>query len=248
MSKKAIPLPPEWNNDSLSQFLNDTIKNTLASFVHKQGYFQHMLEVNEIYSTLTKSKSYSITLVIDVFLRRTHSAFLASCKLSMSGHAIETFPQLRSCLEYALYSFYIHKNPSLGSVWINRHKDDQSMKEVRKLFSYSKVIKNLKDHDINLYKKFNKLYQLTIDFGAHPNQKGVSSSLSMWDEGDTTLVRMYYLHDGNSPTLNHSLHRTIEVGVTALLVFQLIYKKAFKDLGLNLYLETLKGHIDSFEK
>jgi len=239
-SDKKIKLPLKWAEDSLSDFIQAAFKNTLATFVQKKQAFNLLLEVDGIFKGISGNLDYTEIPLVGAFFHRSHSAFLASCRLSMSGQAAETFPQLRSCLEYALYALHINENPTLAEVWLRRHENEESLKKIKRSFLHVDIMKTLLARDIALHSSLSKLYQRTIDFGGHPNERAVSSSSKMWQEGDTTVIRIQSLH-GDSRALDHALGTTAQIGLGSLLVFQLIYKERFDHLGLRETIESLKG-------
>lgn len=240
--KNQLPLPTNWAEDALSEFIQDSFKNTLATFVHKKKAFNLLLQVDAVFRGIGGNLDNIENPIVPAFFYRSHSAFLASCRLSVSGQASETFPQLRSCMEYALYALHINEHPVLAEVWLNRHESEESLKKVKRSFRHVEVMKSLRARDVALHKKLSELYQQTIDFGGHPNERAVSGSLKRWMEGDTTVVRSQILH-GNSVALDNALRATAQIGVGSLLVFQLIYKERFDILGLCDAIDTLKKDV-----
>jgi len=238
-SKNELPLPPRWAEDPLSEFIQDSFKSTIASFVHKKQEFNLLLKVDGVFRGISGNLDNSEDPFAPALLHRSHSAFLASCRTSMSGQAAETFPQLRSCLEYALYALHINENPTLAKDWVRRHENEESLKKAKRSFRHVNVMKTLHARDIALHNSLSELYQRTIDFGGHPNERAVSSSLEMRKEGDTTVVRSQFLH-GDSAALVHALRTTAQIGLGSLLVFQLIYNERFDILDLRDTIEELK--------
>ncbi len=158
----------------------------------------------------------------------------------MSGQAAETFPQLRSCLEYALYALHINEYPALAEVWLRRHENEESLQEVKRSFRHVRIMKTLLARDVALHSSLSELYQRTIDFGGHPNERAVSNSSKIRIEGDTMVIRNQFLH-GDSSALDHALRTNAQIGLGSLMVFQLIYKERFDLLGLHDTIESLKG-------
>ena len=50
-------------------------------------------------------------------------------------------------------------------------------------FSHGRVSRHLRAADPQLAEAYNKLYERTIDYGAHPNERGTSAGMAM----ETTL-------------------------------------------------------------
>ncbi len=247
MSKghKKMKLPPKWAEDSLSKFIEASFQNVLATFVHKKQAFNLLLEVDGVFKEIcgnldNTNLDNTEDPIVAAFLYRSRSAFLASCRLAMSGQATETFPQLRSCLEYSLYALHINSDPPLSEIWLRRHESKASLKAVKRNFLHVNVMKTLSSRDIALHESISELYERTIDFGGHPNERAVSSSTTKWQEGEYIVVRNHYLHGGESSALDHALLTSAQIGIASLFVFQLIYKERFGVLGLQDKIESLK--------
>lgn len=239
-TQNELPLPPRWAEDPLSEFIQASFQNALASFVHKKHAFSLLLKVDGAFRRIAGNLDNSENPIVPALLHRSHSAFLASCRLSMSGQAAETFPQLRSCLEYALYALHINDDPSLAEVWLRRHENEESLKKAKRSFLHVAIMKTLLARDVALHSSLSELYQRTIDFGGHPNERAVSSSSKIRREGDTMVIQNQFLH-GDSAALDHALRTNAQIGLGSLMVFQLIYKERFDLLGLRDTIESLKG-------
>lgn len=235
----VIRLPEGWGGDPLSDFMQAAFKNSLATFVQKKSVFGLLLKIEEEFQRCNGNLDHSGDPLLPSLLHRSHSAFLASCRLSMSGQATETFPLLRSCLEYALYALHIKMNPTLAEVWLARHESEISLQKVKSSFQLKRIMKTLLDCDAELHSEIHQLYEQTIDFGGHPNQRGVFSSIRVWDEGDETVVRSQSLH-GDTPALRHSLNTTALVGLNSLMVFRIVFKERFDQMGISTSIDSLK--------
>ena len=122
---------------------------------------------------------------------------------------------------------------------MNRRTNDVSLRKARKDFQNKAVMETLRTYDAELHSEASRLYEESIDFGAHPNHRGVASSARMWKEGDEIVVRNQFLH-GDSPALRHSLKATAQVGLNSLMVFRLIFRERFDQLGISEIIESLK--------
>jgi ornithine cyclodeaminase/alanine dehydrogenase-like protein (mu-crystallin family) len=71
-----------------------------------------------------------------------------------------------------------------------------------------------------------ELYERTIDFGGHPNLRGVLSNM-MWSEAkDKRELRQIYLHT-NEATILHALKSTAQAGLCSLHLFQHVFQSGF---------------------
>ncbi len=240
MSKRETEMlrPSKWADDPLSDFIEAAFKNSLATFVHKKQAFDLLLKVDGAFRTLGAHLDNTENPIVPALLHRSHSAFLASSRLSTSGQAVETFPVLRSCLEYALYALHINENPGLAEVWIRRHENEASLREAKRSFMHVRVMETLLNCDAALHSDLSRLYERTIDFGGHPNERGVTSSVVMKTEEDAIVIRNYSLH-GDTLTLDHALKSTAQIGLGSLMVFRLIFGDQFDQLGISNTIDSL---------
>lgn len=114
--------------------------------------------------------------------------FLAGTRMALSGHSVAVFPLLRTALESASYAVLIHRKPELSDVWSKRHESDDHRKECRKNFTFERGAKYLKDISPDLYDLAQQAYEGSIDYGAHPNVKGIAGHLSIDEEREDGQV------------------------------------------------------------
>jgi len=142
-----------------------------------------------------------------VLLVRSHAAYRAACATAMGTQLPETFVLLRSCLEYAGYGLHLNINPLLGETWLKRHDDAAALRAMRKAFQAGEVEKSISTTDTELARVYKELYERTIDFGGHPNLRGVLSNI-MWNEAENKReLQQIYLH-ANETTVLHALKTT----------------------------------------
>lgn len=108
-----------------------------------------------------------------------YMVFLAGVRIALSGHAAAVFPLLRTARESASYGLLIERDPVLADVWTHRHRSETDKKASRKAFTFDKGIVHLKDMAPDIYYLAKLAYEGAIDFGAHPNLKGVAGHLSI---------------------------------------------------------------------
>jgi hypothetical protein len=147
----------------------------------------------------------------------------------------ESFVLTRSSLEYAGYALHIHMNRTLGETWLRRHDDAASMTAVRKAFQAASIEKTIADKDAKLGEIYKQLYQSTIDFGGHPNERGVSTNLLQQDQAFLGI----YLH-ANELAIANCFKSVALTGLTCLNIFQHIFEARFSLLGLKERLFALR--------
>lgn len=160
----------------------------------------------------------------------------------MSGQVPDTFPVLRACLEYALYALHINANPALGEVWVRRHDDAASLRRVRQEFTHTAVIATLEAKDANLHPVIQQLYERSIDFGAHPNERAITGSMTIQREPGRVELQQIYLH-GDSLSLDLGLKTTAQIGLGCLCIFQHIFLERFRILGIQDMIDQLRREL-----
>jgi hypothetical protein len=134
----------------------------------------------------------------------------------------DAFPLQRSCLEYAGYAKLVTVEPELARLWLQR---DQNLAEVRKKFSNRAVRESIEKDDAALAKIYQALYELSIDFGAHPNEKGVLGSVVPGSPATGTM--QVTILPGDSLQLWHGLKNCGRIGICSLKIFNLIFGDHF---------------------
>ncbi|OQW43655.1 MAG: hypothetical protein A4S12_04585 [Proteobacteria bacterium SG_bin5] len=117
-----------------------------------------------------------------VLFMNAYQLFLAGARMALSGHCAAVFPLLRTALESAAYGGLIARNPALSEVWAGRHRGDAEKKACRKSFTFEKAISPLEDRAPDIHALAVLGYEGEIDYGAHPNIKGVFGHVSLNDQ------------------------------------------------------------------
>ncbi len=122
-----------------------------------------------------------------------------------------------------------------------RHDDEAAMKAVKREFTVSNIRVTIGKANQHAAKVFDELYQRTIDFGAHPNERSITGSLAIIEQNDRKEFQQMYLH-GDGLTLDHALKTTAQTGLCALEIFQEVFAARFELLGVRTeLLELRKG-------
>ncbi len=229
-----IPPPPEptgWGEDELTKFLEHTRQNQRATFANKRDAMAKLVNIDAQFAKVTKGWLNPPSEIAAMLFLRCVGAYRTACGLAMSGQAAETYVQCRSVLEYASYAVHINRNPQLGKVWLDRHEDEASLTTSRRAFQHTTVSKSVKAANQHAAARFEMIYQRTIDFGGHPNERAVTSNLTMTEQPDRREVLAILLHrDGVQ--LDAALKTTAQCGMIALELFETIYGPKFELLGI----------------
>lgn len=236
----ALPNPPpQWGDDEITKFFDFARGNQYATFANLKAEFRKLMAIDKAFRKLIENLNHSKDWFAAFFVLRAHSNFLAAVRLAASAQIPETFAALRSCLENGLYGHYIAKNPNARETWLRRHDDDAHKKAMRNEFQFTKLLQFLAGVDAHEGKAVDTLYERTIDFGAHPNERALMQTLQM-NKGEGKIeFKVVYLGDDNIQ-LRHALRTSAQVGVCVLGMFKLVYKERFDLVGLTNDLDALR--------
>lgn len=207
-----LPPPPDWGKDELTAYLEGAQRNRYASFVRKRDEFDKLLAIDTLVLEFLKDWENPKPFLELQLLFRAHSAFRVSCQNALAGQVVETFGSCRLCLEFAAYATLILSRPELGEVWLSRHDDETSLKAVRNAFTVKALREAIASFDQKLARIFGELYETSIDFGAHPNERGFSASALMEEMPGKTKYSQIYMH-GDPLTLSLGLKNAARVGM-----------------------------------
>jgi hypothetical protein len=238
-NKRALIPPPGWGGDKLTEFATHAISNSFASYVQMRPAVDVLIEIDGLFHKAAENLRNPPDFLGAMLLLRSHSAYRAATRLAMSGEAPETFPLLRACLEYALYAVHINRNQGYGEIWLRRHDDEASLANARRTFQHVTAMETLKSVDERLAQQIKVLYESAIDFGAHPNERAMTGSMTITEVSDGKVFAAVYLH-GDRQVLSHLLKTTAQVGLGALLMLSIVFRDRFRLLAIDMNPDRLK--------
>ena len=112
-------------------------------------------------------------------------------------------------------------------MWLRRHQDADARRKMRKEFQGATVQGAIEATDAGLGDFYSELYERAIDFGGHPNAKGVTASMRLEDDSYFGI----YLH-GDDLVLHHCLDSTARTGLCSLCLFSHMLPERFTTLGI----------------
>ena len=106
-------------------------------------------------------------------------------------------------------------------------------------FTHGKVSRHIKVAHAGLGEVYNTLYDRTIDYGAHPNERGTSVAMTMEEiEDGGRRFNTVYLH-ADGLLLDFLLKSTGQVGICVLRIAQVIDPQRSQATGVQFQLETI---------
>lgn len=238
LSSSLNDKPSGWGADELSKHIDNCRANQFATFDRKL----EVKRLQKIDNCFRKIFINSVNLrpwFPMQFLLRSHSNFLASCTLAMSGHSFETNALIRLCLESAAYGFYIGADEVRANLWLNRGENASTKKLAIKEFTHGNMKQHVRNSAPKLAEIYEELYEQSIDSGAHPNERGFFSNALVTETPEMTEIGQVYLQ-GDGVMLDYALKSTARAGVWGLGIFQLLYPEKWMLLGIKDELEQLR--------
>jgi hypothetical protein len=229
--------PANWGQDKLTTFFDECRINQFANYSNKP-IWTSLKQIDDCFFRILDKPINPRPFFPIQFLYRSHAAFRSACALAMAGQVFEANVMLRLCLETAAYGYYVSLDDSIAETWIKRHDGPAELKACKNLFQYGKIRDRILSNAVKLGEILEELYERTIDFGAHPNFKGIAINSKINKTEDQTEYLQIYLHD-DGLALDFSLKSCAQVGIWSLSIYQLIYPEKFLLLGIKSELEAL---------
>lgn len=235
--------PAGWRDASLFSFVEESWSNALATFHGMPEQSRRLELIDSIFVGFSRNGLTNLSNYFGALLFiRAHTAYRAAAGLALAT-PIKSYSVIRASLEYAGYALLCHKAPALTEVWLRRDENRESLMRVKREFIQARVrdaIKSLSDEIANRYQY---LYDETISWGAHPNEKALTTSVRIIDEPAEKVKNLQVIvlpHGGNIHKL--ALRRCAQVGLCVLEIFALIYPERFQLLGIeDMFQEAGRG-------
>ena len=224
--------PPGWAKDDLTKFLQATHQQQYATFHNKKQAVGPLTAIDELFVRVSRNWVNPLSEVEAMLCLRCHAAFRAAAGERWPVRRVECYRQCRGMLENAAYAVHIHRDPSLAMLWLNRHRDEAGMKASKKAFHHIPVAAAVAAANQHAGKRYEDLYQQTIDWGGHPNERSVTGNLKMIEERDRRIMLAIMLH-GDGVELDLALKTAARCGTVSLELLQVLYNARFELLGVN---------------
>lgn len=233
--------PPNWGNDKLTAFLDDYRTNQYATYANKEE-FKTLRKIDDCFFRILDKPINPRPWFPFQFIHRSHSAFRAACGMIMAGQLQESNAMLRLSLETAAYGYYVSTDQLIAEAWLQRHDGLDQLKDFKRKFQHVTVRELIKANAGKLGQIFEELYERTIDYGAHPNERGFSMNSKIEENADAVNFLQIYLH-GDGLLMDFAIKSCAQVGVWNLSIFQLVYPEKFQLLGVKVWLEELRKRL-----
>jgi hypothetical protein len=224
---RTNPAPPGWGQDELTKFLQETHQQQYATFHNKSEATGRLIAIDELFVRVSRGWLNPQSEIAAMLLLRCHAALRAAAGEAMAGQVVESFRQCRAMMENAAYAVHIHRNPQLAKVWLDRHIDEAGMKASKSAFQHVQVLQSAKAANSHAGARFEQLYQRTIDFGGHPNERSVTGSMKMTKQDDRRQMLAVMIH-GDDAAFNSGLKSVAQCAMVSLEMLQVIFDARFE--------------------
>ncbi|MGX1110563.1 MULTISPECIES: hypothetical protein [Bradyrhizobium] len=212
--------PIGWQTSELFSFIEECWNNSLATVGNRGIACQRLSEIDELFLSLQQRLKPAVIdeLVPALLFMRAFVSYRASIMVLLSLPT-DGFPLLRSSLEYSGYALLIRNEIKLAEVWLQRDDTEQTKKLVRDSFTLRRIRSAISSKDEKLSEIYQGLYERTIDWGAHPNEKALTPSLVRDSFNRTSKQIQFKMLGESGASLEHALRTAAQVGVCAIKIF-----------------------------
>ena len=240
--KRTVSLPVEWGKDEVSAFLISAEENGIARFANRHDEFHRLIDIDAIFRSVTQILDNSKEWFEAFFFLRSHSAYLATIRLLVAGQVTESYATARQSIEFALYGYYLFRHKNLQEIWLSRTENKESRQKVRDTFKTNQMFAQLNSDDPVYGKAAKALYERTIDYGAHPNEQSVTTTMRLIRDENTRIMQGIYLHGDDIQTQVAAI-TAAQVGVTSLNIFRNVFRHRYDIAGITETLDKMKCEV-----
>lgn len=229
---------PPWGDDALSRFLADASENERVSSLNLPRVYALLRDTHDVFRRAQEAieiDNNRVNLLPRLMFTRAQSAFLAATRLGLSGQFNEAQLVVRAIVEQSWYALHIARDPSppaRANLWWCRNDDAEALARCRAEFKVGRVRASHEAVDAETATSLRLLYDMAIDYGAHPNQKGLLASVTRSESGNRVDYSVGILHP-DAITVKLATRMACWGGIGCLKVIQCIYPERFALVGLD---------------
>lgn len=177
---------------------------------------------------------------------RAHSAFRVASGLTLST-PIESYSVMRCSLEYAGYAMLCHTQPKLGEALLRRDDTLESLRTVRAAFNLRDICLAISSSNSSISECYRHLYESVITWGAHPNEKAITSGLNIIIDDDRKVKTLQIaMLPSDGPSQRLAARHCAEIGLCGLEIFGQIFRVKFDQLGLQTLIKQTRGNLSNY--
>lgn len=218
--------------DDLAAFFDAVRQNQSANFGKYPDHVERLSTIDRVFRMVATNWTDAPDILSATLFARSHGAFRAATGAAMAGQMFETSGLVRSCIEQAGYAALMTHKPEIAEVWEARNDDEASLRATRNAFKQTNVREAISLLDPTASAAYQTLYDDCIDWGAHPNIRGVAANMILEKTGPATRkLRIVHLHS-DGPQVVWALCAAARGGQCALRIFELVMPTRFREVGI----------------
>jgi hypothetical protein len=222
--------PPGWGLNSLSSFFDVAQDNRFATFVLLNSEYRDLAELDRLFVKFLSGLTFQNNLVDVGLAHHAHGSYRAAAASACAGHLFGVCPLLRLGLEYALYAHETKRNAASRVDFLRRHDTDDHRRASRKTFGADRIIKSVQIQEEGETLSLAKIYELLIDFGAHPNERAFSAGGRLSTVDGAKEYQIDYLSDKIELICFYAILNAY-VGCIIIKIIELVLPEAFLKLA-----------------
>ncbi|WP_323658389.1 hypothetical protein [Pectobacterium versatile] len=215
---------------TLKDYIDSCNETEIKIIEAEHSFFRIICDMDRFYREELVKGDFDLCPASHFLAFNSYSLMLSGIKTVLTGHAFAVYPIFRTSLESIIYACYINESEELQTIWLDRNKNDSSKKKCREAFKIKKMIKDIRSHlpteHENIGYMISEIYEASIDFGAHPNVRGIVEQLSNGEEyGDHWKFDMTALYGERDFQVKRSMLACLEYFFIILYITALLLKK-----------------------
>jgi len=236
-SNQPFEIPPNWGKDAFSNFFETARLNLIATSKLMPQEYNRLDRIDHLYLQVIDYAPHNSPEVLPAFfLLRAHSSYRTACGLAASGQVADSHAIMRQCIETSLYGFHVFAKPEAAHIWMNRNDDVDAHSKAKNEFKYGNVKATLSETNARLGTQTDRLYNLLIEEGGHPNFLSIFPHMQMKETQEDVEFKHYYLNPGGFPQKSALMHVSI-AGIISLSIFREVWKTRFDLMNLTQQIE-----------
>lgn len=202
-------------NLSLADYIERGNANTARLLVGDHPLMGLVAAYYDFFATSLWADGQPIARVPMFLSQNAFMLWTSGVRMAMSGHEAAVYSLFRTGLESACYALLVSRKPELAAIWSDRDKGEAERKACRKAFTpaVSGVAKYLGAKEMWLGDFISQCYETSIDFGAHPNSRGVMNQVQVTPPtADEERFDVGSIYPGDSVQVYRALCAAIDFG------------------------------------
>lgn len=228
---ESLPDPENWQVDGISRYLAASERNTRITFEHQTRLWRVLAILEDLFDKLSTNLDGTNYEANMLFVCRAYSTYIATIRLLVATQSIEVYPLLRSTLEYSIYALYFRDHLAELNILLKRHEGKKQREKAQKVARPGQMLKYITTIDKRAGQEARRLYETTIDLGAHPNPASIMAGYVLEGTLEAQVVTSLTFV-GTSPPFYQAAESTLAIGFWSIRLCHLTFPDETKSLDI----------------